>query len=51
MATQENAYGVLDRGRKVTTDRETEPAKAHGINDAAGSAAVTPSFEAAAGST
>ncbi|MBH1541855.1 AAA family ATPase [Stenotrophomonas maltophilia] len=47
MAAQENAHGVLDRGRKVTTDRETEPARAHGINDAAGHAAATPSFEAA----
>ncbi|WP_329890297.1 AAA family ATPase [Stenotrophomonas muris] len=48
MAAHENAHGVLDRGRKGTTDRETEPARAHGINDAAGSAATTPSFEAAA---
>jgi hypothetical protein len=47
MAAQENAHGVLDRGRKVTTDRETEPARAHGVNDAAGHAAATPSFEAA----
>lgn len=47
MAAHENAHGVLDRGRKGTTDRETEPARAHGINDAAGSAAATPSFEAA----
>lgn len=47
MAAEENAHGVLDRGRKGTTDRETEPARAHGINDAAGSAAATPSFELA----
>lgn len=47
MAAHENAHGVLDRGRKVTTDRETEPARAHGVNDAAGHAAATPSFEAA----
>ncbi|MCU1058953.1 AAA family ATPase [Stenotrophomonas acidaminiphila] len=48
MATaEENAHGVRDRGRKVTTDQETEPARAHGVNDAAGSAAATPSFEAA----
>ncbi|NTT26274.1 AAA family ATPase [Pseudomonas aeruginosa] len=47
MAAHENAHGVLDRGRKVTTDRETEPARAHGINDAAEHAAATPSFEAA----
>ncbi|WP_312319525.1 AAA family ATPase [Stenotrophomonas sp.] len=48
MAAHENAHGVLDRGRKGATDRETEPARAHGVNDAAGSAASTPSFEAAA---
>lgn len=47
MAAEENAHGVRDRGRKVTTDRETEPARAHGVNDAAGHAAATPSFEAA----
>jgi len=47
MAAHENAHGVRDRGRKVTTDRETEPARAHGVNDAAGQAAATPSFEAA----
>ncbi|WP_434030609.1 AAA family ATPase [[Pseudomonas] boreopolis] len=47
MAAEENAHGVLDRGRKGTTDRETEPARAHGVNDAAGSAAATPSFELA----
>lgn len=47
MAAHENAHGVRDRGRKVTTDRETEPARAHGVNDAAGHAAATPSFEAA----
>lgn len=47
MAAHENAHGVLDRGRKVTTDRETEPARAHGINDAAGHAAAMPSFESA----
>lgn len=48
MAAQENAHGVLDRGRKVTTDRETEPARAHGVNDAERRPADTPSFEAAA---
>ncbi len=47
MAAHENAHGVLDRGRKVTTDRETEPARAHAVNDAARHAAATPSFEAA----
>jgi hypothetical protein len=47
MAAQENAHGVRDRGRKVTTDRETEPARAHGINDAERRPADTPSFEAA----
>lgn len=47
MAAHENAHGVRDRGRKVTTDRETEPARAHRVNDAAGHAAATPSFEAA----
>ena len=36
---------MLDRGRKVTTDRETEPARAHGVNDAARSAGPTPSFD------
>lgn len=45
MAAQENAHGVLDRGRKVTTDRETEPARAHGINDAVGRSSPTPSFD------
>lgn len=49
MAAQENAHGVRDRGRKVTTDRETELAEAHGINDAVGSAVATPSFESAEG--
>ncbi len=48
MAAQENAHGVLDRGRKVTTDRETEPARAHGVNDAERRPVDTPSFEAAA---
>lgn len=48
MAAHEDAHGVRDRGRRGTTDRETEPARAHGVNDAAGSAASTPSFEAAA---
>ncbi len=46
-ATKENAHGVRDHGRKVTTDRESELSKTHGINDAAGHAAATPSFEAA----
>ncbi len=45
MAAQENAHGVRDRGRKVTTDRETEPARAHGINDAARRPSDKPSFE------
>src|SRR6185312_8426412 len=36
-----------DRGRKGTTDQESELSKTHGINDAAGSAAATPSFESA----
>lgn len=45
MAAQENAHGVLDRGRKVTTDQETEPARAHGINDAERRPADTPSFD------
>ncbi|MGA6149905.1 bifunctional DNA primase/polymerase [Stenotrophomonas sp. NPDC077461] len=45
MAAQENGHGVLDRGRKVTTDRETEPARAHGINDAVGRSSPTPSFD------
>ncbi|XWO45960.1 AAA family ATPase [[Pseudomonas] boreopolis] len=48
MAAEENAHGVRDRGRKGTTDQETELAEAHGMNDAAGCAATTPSFEAAA---
>ncbi|MCW4456408.1 AAA family ATPase [Flavobacterium sp. MXW15] len=48
MAAHENAHGVLDRGRKGTTDQESELSRTHGINDAAGSAATTPSFEAAA---
>ncbi len=47
MAANENAHGVRDRGRKGTTDQESELSKTHGINDAAGSAAATPSFEAA----
>ncbi len=49
MAAEENAHGVLDRGRRGTTDRESELSKTHGINDAAGHAAATPSFEAASG--
>lgn len=49
MAVNENAHGVRDRGRRGTTDRESELSRTHGINDAAGSAAATPSFEAAAG--
>lgn len=48
MAAHENAHGVRDRGRKGTTDQESELSRTHGINDAAGSAATTPSFEAAA---
>lgn len=47
MGANENAHGVRDRGRKVTTDRETELAEAHGINDAVGAAVATPSFESA----
>lgn len=47
MAAHENAHGVRDRGRKGTTDQESELSRTHGINDAAGSAATTPSFEAA----
>lgn len=47
MAAHENAHGVRDRGRRGTTDRESELSRTHGINDAAGSAAATPSFEAA----
>ena len=46
MAAEENAHGVRDRGRKVT-NQETELAEAHGINDAVGPAAATPSFVAA----
>lgn len=49
MGANENAHGVRDRGRKVTTDRETELAEAHGINDAVGNVAATPSFESAEG--
>lgn len=47
MAAQENAHGVRDRGRRGIADRESELSRTHGINDAAGSAAATPSFEAA----
>lgn len=47
MAAHENAHGVRDRGRKGTTDRESELSRTHGINDAAGHVAATPSFEAA----
>lgn len=47
MAAHENAHGVRDRGRRGTTDQESELSRTHGINDAAGSAAATPSFEAA----
>ncbi|HEP9495760.1 TPA: AAA family ATPase [Pseudomonas aeruginosa] len=47
MAAHENAHGVRDRGRRGTTDRESELSRTHGINDAAGPAAATPSFEAA----
>src|SRR5690606_1602668 len=47
MAAHEHAHGVRDRGRKVTTDRQPEPARAHGVNDAAGHAAPPPSLEAA----
>lgn len=49
MATYQNAHGVRDRGRKGTTDRESELSRTHGINDAAGHAAATPSFESAEG--
>lgn len=45
MAAEENAHGVRDRGRKVTTDQETELAEAHGINDAERLTADTPSFD------
>jgi hypothetical protein len=48
MGAHENAHGVRDRGRRGTTDRESELSRTHGINDAAGHAAATPSFEAAA---
>ena len=44
MAAKENAHGVRDRGRKVT-NQETEPAEAHGINDAAGLSVRKPSFD------
>lgn len=47
MAAHENAHGVRDRGRKGTTDQESELSRTHGINDAVGSAAAMPSFEAA----
>jgi hypothetical protein len=47
MTANENAHGVRDRGRKGTTDQESELSRTHGINDAAGHAAATPSFEAA----
>ncbi|MCD9029324.1 AAA family ATPase [Luteimonas sp. BDR2-5] len=47
MAANENAHGVRDRGRKGTTDQESELSKTHGINDAAGHIAATPSFETA----
>jgi hypothetical protein len=46
MAANENAHGVRDRGREVTNER-SELSRTHGINDAAGHAAATPSFEAA----
>lgn len=46
MAAHENAHGVRDRGRKGTTDQESELSRTHGMNDAAGQAAATPSFEA-----
>lgn len=49
MATYQNAHGVRDRGRKGTTDRESELSRTHGIKDAAGHAAATPSFESAEG--
>ncbi|HTN88826.1 MAG TPA: AAA family ATPase [Sorangium sp.] len=48
MGANENAHGVRDRGREGTTDQETELSKAHGVNDAAGRTAATPSFEASA---
>ncbi|GEM_PF-480185 len=44
-ATKENAHGVRDRGRRGTTDRESELSRTHGVNDAAGSAGPTPSFD------
>lgn len=44
MAAKENAR--VQGGRKVTTDRESELSRTHGINDAAGHAAAMPSFEA-----
>ncbi len=47
MTAHENAHGVRDRGRKGTTDQESELSRTHGINDAAGHVAATPSFEAA----
>lgn len=47
MAAHENAHGVRDRGRKGTIDQESELSRTHGVNDAAGHAAATPSFEAA----
>lgn len=47
MTAHENAHGVRDRGRKGTTDQESELSRTHGTNDAAGHAAATPSFEAA----
>ncbi|HGM7099670.1 TPA: hypothetical protein ACKQAS_004379 [Stenotrophomonas maltophilia] len=48
MAAEENAHGVRDRGREVTS-QETELAEAHGINDAVGNVTATPSFESAEG--
>ncbi|WIH06942.1 AAA family ATPase [Xanthomonas translucens pv. graminis] len=39
---------MRDRKRRGATDRESELSRTHGINDAAGSSAATPSFEAAA---
>lgn len=46
MAVHENAHGVRDRGRKGTTEQESELSKTHWSNDAAGHVAATPSFEA-----
>jgi len=44
MRLKDNTHGVQDRGRE-STNKETELSKAQGKNDAAGSAAGTPSFD------